>query len=211
MLENNKFKVLKGSTYKIDTNPSLHKKIAELRVYCYKEKIIKNGIFLKDYIFTSPSYAASFILGSSSNGKYLWKNEKGLSLNEISDNKNIETINLFFKMYIKIANKEVSAKALFNTSTKKITLLKESEIIEINSKSLSKKSKNMREIAFKKGYIKNGKLLKDLRFDTPSSDAEFITGMTKNGRNDFKNKDGKTLNELVYKKTWITPKSNPYF
>lgn len=69
MLENNKFKVLKGSTYKIDTNPSLHKKIAELRVYCYKEKIIKNGIFLKDYIFTSPSYAASFILGSSYNGK----------------------------------------------------------------------------------------------------------------------------------------------
>ena len=57
----------------------------------------------------------------------------------------------------------------------------------------------MREIAFKKGYIKNGKLLKDLRFDTPSSAAEFITGMTKNGRNDFKNKDGKTLNELVYK------------
>ena len=200
LLENNKFKVLKGSTYKIDTNPSLHKKIAELRVYCYKEKIIKNGIFLKDYIFTSPSYAASFILGSSYNGKDIWKNEKGLSLNEISDNKNVESINLFFKMYIRIANKEVSAKALFNPSTKKITLLRESEIIEINSKSLSKKSKNMREKAFKKGYIKNGKLLKDLKFDTPSSAAEFITGMTKNGRNDFKNKDGKTLNELVYKK-----------
>ena len=199
LLENNKFKVLKGSTYKIDTNPSLYKKIAQLREQCYKEKIIKNGIFLKDYIFTSPSYAASFILGSPSNGKGLWKNEKGLSLNEISDNKNIETINLFFKMYIKIANKEVSAKALFNLSTKKITLLKESEIIEKNSKSLSNKSKNMREIAFKKGYIKNGKLIKDLRFDAPSSAAEFITGTAKNGRNDFKNKDGKTLNELVYK------------
>lgn len=102
-------------------------------------------------------------------------------------------------MYIKIANKEVSAKALFNTSTKKITLLKESEIIEINSKSLSKKSKNMREKAFKKGYIKNGKLLKDLKFDTPSSAAEFITGMPKNGRTNFKDKDGKSLNELVYK------------
>lgn len=57
----------------------------------------------------------------------------------------------------------------------------------------------MREKDFKKDYIKNGKLLKDLKFDTPSSAAEFITGIPKNGRTNFKDKDGKSLNELVYK------------
>ena len=44
---------------------------------------IIDGILQKDKLFSSPSYAASFVLGRSINGKELWKTKEGLSLNEL--------------------------------------------------------------------------------------------------------------------------------
>ena len=53
-----------------------------------KEKYIENneiidGILQKDKLFSSPSYAASFVLGRSINGKELWKTKEGFSLNDL--------------------------------------------------------------------------------------------------------------------------------
>jgi len=42
-----------------------------------------NYIFLKDYLFSSPSGAASVLTGSSRNGQDCWKNEQGQTLKQI--------------------------------------------------------------------------------------------------------------------------------
>jgi hypothetical protein len=40
-------------------------------------------VFDQDYEFTSPSMAASIVLGRSANGRDEWKNSKGKSLKDL--------------------------------------------------------------------------------------------------------------------------------
>ena len=58
----------------------LDKKVKEIR---RKAKINVNGILQEDKLFKSPSYAASFVLGSSANGKAEWRTIEGKSLNDL--------------------------------------------------------------------------------------------------------------------------------
>lgn len=80
------FIVFKGSQsseeFKKASTQSLRNKWNELR----NQKIVDNGIFLKDIIFSSPSTAAAMILGRNANGLREWKNKKGKSLKEIMNN-----------------------------------------------------------------------------------------------------------------------------
>jgi len=66
---------------------SLKRKKAEICQTLMAEGIISenddNYVFLKDYLFSSPSGAASVLTGSSRNGQSVWKNKKGQSLKEI--------------------------------------------------------------------------------------------------------------------------------
>lgn len=67
---------------------SHYKELAPNSVRLLKEKCIENneiidGILQKDKLFSSPSYAASFVLGRSINGKELWKTKEGFSLNDL--------------------------------------------------------------------------------------------------------------------------------
>lgn len=68
----------------------------ESRSYNYtalREKLVRNGVILdnkenkcyfeKDYLFKSPSAAASVILGYSANGRNIWKDKDNRTLNEI--------------------------------------------------------------------------------------------------------------------------------
>ncbi|CAM3213390.1 GIY-YIG nuclease family protein [Lactiplantibacillus plajomi] len=72
--------LLKGSHINTIDSASVPKKISIRR----KEKgLILNGILQEDVLFGSPSSAASFVVGSSINGKEAWKDEQGRSLNEI--------------------------------------------------------------------------------------------------------------------------------
>lgn len=82
------FVVLKGSQCrkeftKASKDSSLEK---------FRDKLIKNGIlkeegekylFEEDYIFSSPSYAASIILGRHANGWTEWKNKNNETLDEV--------------------------------------------------------------------------------------------------------------------------------
>lgn len=43
-------------------------------------KVDENNILLEDELFTSPSYAAMFVIGKSENGLTRWKTEDGKSL-----------------------------------------------------------------------------------------------------------------------------------
>lgn len=80
------FIVFKGSQsseeFKKASSQSLRNKWNELR----NQKIVDNGIFLKDIIFSSSSTAAAMILGRNANGLREWKNKDGKSLKEIMHN-----------------------------------------------------------------------------------------------------------------------------
>ena len=76
------FIVFKGSQsseeFKKASSQSLRNKWNELR----NQKIVDQGVFLKDIIFSSPSTAAAMVLGRNSNGLKQWKNKDGKTLKE---------------------------------------------------------------------------------------------------------------------------------
>ncbi len=92
---NEGFVVIKGSqssiTFKKASSKSLKRKWEFLR----EANIVNSdGVFIKDYLFSSPSTAAAMILGRNANGLIEWKNQNKKTLKEvlISDtekNKNI--------------------------------------------------------------------------------------------------------------------------
>jgi len=51
-----------------------------------KSSIDSNGMLLKDVLFKSPSGAACFVLGRSSNGNVEWKTENGVTLGDFEKN-----------------------------------------------------------------------------------------------------------------------------
>ena len=68
------FAVLKGSTIATTTTPSMFDSMQKLRNKLLTEKIIdENFKFTKDYIFSSPSLAASIVMGRRANGRTEWK------------------------------------------------------------------------------------------------------------------------------------------
>ena len=47
-----------------------------------REKFVNNGIVKEDVLFKSPSTAANFVTGSSTNGLTAWKTKDGVTLKE---------------------------------------------------------------------------------------------------------------------------------
>lgn len=87
LMQNHKFKVLKGSKFSNEVKASLTKDRIKL-----KSKLIKNGILIDcddffelaaDYEFNSPSEASSIIKGTADNGKLSWKDNTGVPLKNI--------------------------------------------------------------------------------------------------------------------------------
>jgi len=79
------------------TVPSIQERIKEKRIKLIKNGIVKeregDHIFVKDQIFSSPSLAASVIMGSSINGWERWETSNGVKLKKYKNNndKNINT------------------------------------------------------------------------------------------------------------------------
>lgn len=80
-------------------------------------------------------------------------------------------------------------------------VLEQSEIIKHPTTSFPKSMQKQRETAIANKDIveNNGKLYltKSISFTSPSSAASFVLGASANGWTEWKNKDGKTLNELL--------------
>lgn len=53
---------------------------------------IVDGILQEDMLFSSPSYAAMFVIGKSANGLTSWKNDEGRTLKEVEDNEMVNQI-----------------------------------------------------------------------------------------------------------------------
>lgn len=75
------FVVFKNSHVSKKANSSLTKSLLDKRNRLISENIIDSFFtFTKDYIFSSPSTAASIISGNSTNGKTAWRNLQGVTL-----------------------------------------------------------------------------------------------------------------------------------
>lgn len=81
------FVVFKGSSFSSSSKLSFSPSFVNKRNQLKEHEVLteNNGIysFTKDYIFSSPSTASTFILGRSSNGLIEWKNQSGVSLKEL--------------------------------------------------------------------------------------------------------------------------------
>ncbi len=84
------FVVLKGSMIDAVDSPGIPKSIQELRAKCMANGEIVDGRITKNYLFNSPSYAGSFVLGMSVNGRTCWKNANRVTLKELEE-KEMET------------------------------------------------------------------------------------------------------------------------
>lgn len=87
-------------------------------------------------------------------------------------------------------------KAKCKRTNEGFVVLKDS-MIEINdSETLPKSIKLLRDNLRENNEIVNGRITKDYLFNSPSYAAMFILGMSRNGRTEWKNKEGLTLKEL---------------
>lgn len=80
------FTVIEGSKISQNTVPSMPIRCVSyfrLRNKLIQEEIIKENTFVKNYEFSSPSAAASVVLGRVSNGNVDWKNPEGVCLRDI--------------------------------------------------------------------------------------------------------------------------------
>lgn len=85
-ISNGGFTVLKGSKITQKTAPSMEKSVSSyfaLRNSLIQDEIIVDYTFIKNHEFTSPSAAASVVLGRSANGNTNWKNTNGVYLKEL--------------------------------------------------------------------------------------------------------------------------------
>lgn len=79
------FVVLKDSMIEENDSPTIPRSIIELRDTCRRNNEIMDGRLCKNYLFNSPSYAATFVLGVSVNGRTAWKTEDGRTLKELEE------------------------------------------------------------------------------------------------------------------------------
>ncbi len=77
------FLVLKGSKIANTETPSLGNSIKNSRDELIQKNILSNFEFTEDYIFSSPSLAASFVMGRAANGLTEWKTSDGKILKSI--------------------------------------------------------------------------------------------------------------------------------
>ena len=84
------FVVKKGSKAVIETVPSIHSHVIALRKDFLENEILvkRNDQFyelMQDYEFTSPSLAATFLLGANINGRDWWKTSNGITLKQLQE------------------------------------------------------------------------------------------------------------------------------
>lgn len=80
------FMVLAGSKIANSTAPSMPGNLLKLRSKIIEKNIVNQEFtFVSDYIFTSPSLAASVVMGRSANGRMEWKTANGKTVKDIEE------------------------------------------------------------------------------------------------------------------------------
>lgn len=90
----------------------------------------------------------------------------------------------------------IEAKAEFDTSTRAVTVLKGS--ILSSSIAHTEKFRGAKSIEkSREGVLKGNVLQKDITFKSASTAANFVTGSSTNGLTAWKDKNGKTIKEMI--------------
>ena len=79
------FVVLEGSQVEIMDSPSLPASLKEMRQNLIASRVIQDGVLKEKQLFSSPSYAAAFLLGMQTNGRTDWKDQDGRTLKELEE------------------------------------------------------------------------------------------------------------------------------
>jgi hypothetical protein len=74
--------VRKGSKIATSEVPSMPPAFHSKRENLVKEGVVKDFIFIKDYLFSSPSTAAAVVMGRSANGLVEWKRSDGTTIKD---------------------------------------------------------------------------------------------------------------------------------
>lgn len=81
------FVVHKGSRSRIESAPSIPDSVRNRRHKMLDQRVMSEQdgayVYLEDYLFSSPSAAASTVLAAPANGWMEWKNKDGLTLSEM--------------------------------------------------------------------------------------------------------------------------------
>ena len=74
--------VLKGSVLSItiSTSPTFRGRNSIIKARTGR---VKDDILIEDVVFKSPSTAANFVTGNSTNGKRAWRNEDGVAIGDL--------------------------------------------------------------------------------------------------------------------------------
>ncbi len=104
---------------------------------------------------------------------------------------------LYLNAITKKSGKNIIAKC--KRTSEGFVVLKGSMIESIDSKSLTKSIKELRDKCKANNEIIDGKLTKNCLFNSPSYAAMFVLGMSRNGKIDWKREDGTTLKALEEK------------
>ena len=75
------FVVLQGSRIAVEDDDTIPVVLKQQR----RKVSVIDGVLQEDVLFSSPSYAAMFVIGKSANGLISWKDETGRSLKEIEN------------------------------------------------------------------------------------------------------------------------------
>ncbi|NLY08326.1 MAG: GIY-YIG nuclease family protein [Tissierellia bacterium] len=105
-----------------------------------------------------------------------------------------EDLMLYLSRKSKKSNRQINANC--KRTSEGFVVLKESMIETIDSDSIPGTIKELRRELIEKEVIKNGILIENQLFNSPSYAAGFVLGMHTNGRTDWKNQQGETLKEL---------------
>lgn len=79
------FVVLEGSQVEIKDSPYLPASLKEMRQNLIVSRVIQDGVLKEKQLFSSPSYAAAFLLGMQTNGRTDWKDQDGRTLKELEE------------------------------------------------------------------------------------------------------------------------------
>ncbi len=79
------FVVLEGSQVEIMDSPNLPASLKEMRQNLIASQVIQDGVLKEKQLFSSPSYAAAFLLGMQTNGRTDWKDQDGRTLKELEE------------------------------------------------------------------------------------------------------------------------------
>ncbi|MCI8485026.1 MAG: GIY-YIG nuclease family protein [Lachnospiraceae bacterium] len=75
--------VLKGSKIRTSNTKSTPSWVKKKRAQLIADGTIKDGIFTRNELFSSPSGASDLVTGNSTSGNKMWKTETGVTLGEI--------------------------------------------------------------------------------------------------------------------------------